>query len=309
MGRYQSRGFSVNRRLPDKILPLLRFSWSFRDSREVRARVLSLAGLGLGLVLAGAAAAGTPVPKHSAVRAGLTSGKARERALKIKGFADRWLGTPYLWGGTTKTGVDCSGYAREMFRELFRAELPRTTSQQIYTGQAVHLSPSALGAGFEPGDLFFYVDRVGVPNHVVVYIGDGKFTHSASGRGVVVEGWKALYGRRIVGRRVLLPASKGGSGGPSEQLPYIPAAGPLAGAVEVPCPPSYRARPEHLASYRSRPISSVGALGLVEICEWKALRAGLTERGGPAVAGNVAKIDAQIEWMESLDFLKDVMDQ
>ncbi len=126
---------------------------------------------------------------------------------------------------------------------------------------------------------------------------------------MVVEGWKALYGRRIVGRRVLLPASKTGSGGGPAQLPYVPAAGPLAGAFEVPCPPSYRARPDHLSAYRNQPITSIAALGLVEMCEWRALRKGLVERGGSASKANVAKIDQMIEWMESLDFLKDEMNR
>ena len=240
------------------------------------------------------------------MRAGSTSGKARERALELKRFADRWLGTPYLWGGASTGGVDCSGYAREMFRQVFNLELPRTTSQQIYTGQSVPLNPNALGAGFEPGDLFFYVDRVGVPNHVVVYIGDGRFTHSASGRGVVVEGWKALYGRRIVGRRVLVPGSKSGTTG---QLPYVPAAGPLADALEVPCPPSYRARPEQLRMYRDREIAEVSGLKLEEICDLRALKDGLARQGGRAAQANVRKLEAQIAWMESLDSLKDAIDQ
>lgn len=266
----------------------------------------TFAAFGLVLGLAQGLWAGTPVPKDSQVRAGSTSGKARERALDLKRFADKWLGTPYLWGGSGTGGVDCSGYAREMFRQVFNLELPRTTSQQIYTGQGIRLNPNALGNGFEPGDLFFYVDRVGVPNHVVIYIGDGRFTHSASGRGVVVEGWKALYGRRIVGRRVLVPGSKSGTSG---QLPYVPAAGPLSGALEIPCPPSYRARPEHLREYRNQEITSMSALGLQEICELRALRTGLLHQGGRTAAANAKRIDAQIEWLESIDSLKDAMNQ
>src|SRR6185503_17638703 len=53
------------------------------------------------------------------------------RAARIRDFANRWLGTPYLWGGDARGGIDCSGYSREMYREVFKVELPRTTKDQI----------------------------------------------------------------------------------------------------------------------------------------------------------------------------------
>ena len=128
-----------------------------------------------------------------------------------KRFAFSWLGTSYLWGGTTRSGIDCSGFLREMFRTVYNVELPRTTRDQINLGREVRIDFRDLGKNFEPGDLFFYVDSTGTPNHVVTYIGQGQFTHSAGGRGVVIDGWKALWGRRIVGRRVLVPAREGGT--------------------------------------------------------------------------------------------------
>src|SRR5882672_10902629 len=61
--------------------------------------------------------------------AGLAEGSTApgSRAARIRDFANRWLGTPYAWGGDSKAGIDCSGYLRQMFRELFNVELPRTT--------------------------------------------------------------------------------------------------------------------------------------------------------------------------------------
>lgn len=243
---------------------------------------------------------GTDLPKEGAAQAKSLEGRAAQRAAKLRQFAFNWLGTPYLWGGTTKNGIDCSGYLREMYRTIYNVELPRTTKEQIDMGTDVRLDPRNLGKGFEPGDLFFYVDSVGVPNHVVTYIGGGQFTHSAGGRGVVVEGMKALWGRRIVGRRVLVPAAVGSR---SDYGP-IPAAGPIR-AEEVPCPPSVRAVAEEVRRFRTEPLTDFGPYKNREICEWKALKQALLSRPGTASQANAAKIDQQIEWIERIDAVKE----
>lgn len=177
-------------------------------------------------------------------------GRAATRANRLLGFVRTWLGTPYLWGGTTRGGIDCSGFLREMFREVYNVELPRTTRDQINLGQDVAVDPRSLGKNFEPGDLFFYVDRLGVPNHVVTYIGDGRFAHSASGRGVVIDRENALWGRRIVGRRVLVPASK-----QSATSLAIPAYAPIR-PTEIPCPPDVRADDVAIRDYWHRPLTA-----------------------------------------------------
>lgn len=244
------------------------------------------------------------LPKRTVAVSTELSGRAANRAAKLREFSFAWLGTPYLWGGTTKNGIDCSGYLREMFRRIYDVELPRTTHGQINMGRPVPIDPNNLGKGFEPGDLFFYVDRTGTPNHVVTYIGNGQFTHSASGRGVVVDGFKALWGRRIVGRRVLVPA---GGAGENIAIGAIPAAAPLV-AQEIPCPPSIRAKPEEVRRYRLEAIGSFKPFAQREICEWRALKSALQRSGGPAAAENVKKIDGQVEWLESIDALKEQID-
>lgn len=245
-----------------------------------------------------AQAQGTRISKKAKGHARDTAGRAKRRSERIRTFASRWRGTPYLWGGETRSGVDCSGYLREMYREIFNIELPRTTRDQIGLGVTVPLGANRLGGNFEPGDLFFYVDSLGVPNHVVTYMGDGQFTHSASGRGVVVEGFKALWGRRIVGRRLLFPAKDGG-----DELAPIQAAAPFV-AVEVPCPPNIAPTASQIRQYRMEEIRHPADLGYEQICEWRALKQALQKRGGPAAAANVNLIDRQIEWLQSLEYLK-----
>jgi hypothetical protein len=244
------------------------------------------------------------LPKKTAASHRELSGRALSRAQRLREFAYSWLGTPYLWGGTTRNGIDCSGYLRQMFRTIYDLELPRTTREQINLGTAVTLDPNDLGKGLEPGDLFFYLDRVGNTTHVVTYIGEGKFTHSASGRGVVIEGFKALWGRRIVGRRVLVPATGDGN---IAARGAIPAAAPIQ-PLEVPCPPTVRARDEEVRRFRLEPIGSFAGYADREICDWRALKSALERATGPASADNIKRIDVQIDWLERIDSLKEQLD-
>lgn len=266
---------------------------------RVAALVLALS-LTIPAPPAGADDEGTDVPRQAGGQAKDLAGKAKARAQQLRSFAFSWLGTPYLWGGTTRSGIDCSGFLREMFRTVYNVELPRTTRDQINLGREVRIDFRDLGKNFEPGDLFFYVDSTGTPNHVVTYIGQGQFTHSAGGRGVVVDGWKALWGRRIVARRVLVPAREGSSAdeGP---IPALAAFRPQ----EVPCPPSIRARPEDVRRYRVEPLGA--ALANRELCEWRALKDALEAKPGPVSAENAQRIAQQIEWLDSLEALADTL--
>ena len=116
----------------------------------------------------------------------------------LNATVDRWLGTPYLWGGVDHRGIDCSGFSRQVFRESFNIELPRNSRAQFSTGMKV--DESAL----EPGDLLFFdtMDR-GTVTHVGVYLGNGTFAHSAShgvGRGELAKKYnqRAYYGSRRI---------------------------------------------------------------------------------------------------------------
>jgi len=79
----------------------------------------------------------------------------------IVNYARQFLGTPYVWGGTTPAGFDCSGFTQYVFRN-FGIELPRTSSAQASFGIRV----SAADA--RPGDL------VAWPGHVGIYTGNGN---------------------------------------------------------------------------------------------------------------------------------------
>lgn len=101
---------------------------------------------------------------------------------------ERWLGTPYRLGGTTRRGIDCSALVQRVFAEAFGLELPRTTTQQVREGESV--SRDAL----RPGDLVFF-QPPGYYHHVGIYVGQGRFLHASTSRGVKISSLDNRYWR------------------------------------------------------------------------------------------------------------------
>lgn len=227
---------------------------------------------------------------------------ATSRAARIRNFARQWLGTHYLWGGDSKGGIDCSAYVRRMYRRLFRVELPRTTKQQINLGVDLPVNPADPSDGLQPGDVFFYVDRAGVPNHVVVYAGGKRITHSESGRGVVIDPIRKLWGRRVVARRFLVPATA--SSRTRESFGPVPAAGPLK-PHEIPCPPSVRPDASEIRLYTDSAVPEMKAMGEREICDYRVLAKALRRRPGALAKRNAAKLESYADWIESIESLKE----
>ncbi|MBK7268756.1 MAG: C40 family peptidase [Flavobacteriales bacterium] len=98
-----------------------------------------------------------------------------ERADLIDAYMHPFLGAPYLWGGRTPTGVDCSGLTQMLFM-LMGIYLPRDAYQQAEEGDPVELVDLA-----EPGDLAFFDNAEGRITHVGIVLPERRILH-ASGR-------------------------------------------------------------------------------------------------------------------------------
>jgi cell wall-associated NlpC family hydrolase len=87
-------------------------------------------------------------------------------------LAYRFLGVPYVWGGATPAGFDCSGFTMFVYAQL-GIKLGHYTGFQYYEGRRVPRDQ------LQPGDLvFFHANSIGVPGHEGMYVGNGSFIHA-----------------------------------------------------------------------------------------------------------------------------------
>ena len=101
-------------------------------------------------------------------------------ANQIVATAKQYLGTPYVYGGSSPRGFDCSGFMYYLYGQ-YGYKLWRTASTQ-WANNGVKVEKSRL----QPGDLVFFSDSVDPIGHVGMYIGDNQFIHASSGKGCVV---------------------------------------------------------------------------------------------------------------------------
>ena len=115
--------------------------------------------------------------------------RVEARHLALPELAQKWYaGAPYLWGGRTEWGIDCSGLAQAVYGAR-GIRLPRDSDQQFAVGKEVPIS--ATGEGYEAGDLLFFTEK-GRVSHVAFWAGAGRIVHAALSRGGV--GGDHLFG-------------------------------------------------------------------------------------------------------------------
>ena len=112
-------------------------------------------------------------------------------AVTLTRNAMRFLGVPYVFGGTSSNGFDCSGYVQHVYAML-GYRIPRTADAQYYAGKRI------AGRLMAPGDLVFFQTYASGPSHVGIYLGNDRFVHASSSRGVTVSSlhesyWSARY--------------------------------------------------------------------------------------------------------------------
>ncbi len=136
-----------------------------------------------------------PLAPHTRSREPVTVTQSR-----IVSHARSFLGTPYRYGGKNRTGMDCSGLVARVYEDVCGILLPHSTKHLFRKGRPVSLR------AIQAGDLVFFREGNGRDvTHVGIYLGEQRFIHSSSSRGVIVSGMKeSYYERRLAGvRRVL----------------------------------------------------------------------------------------------------------
>ena len=116
----------------------------------------------------------------------------------IVAAATNYIGVPYVFGGTSPYGFDCSGYVQYVFAKS-GISLPRTADVQYEVGTPISTTDLVSG------DLVFFSTYTYGASHVGIYVGDGQFIHASSSRGVTIDSlgssyWSSHY---IGARRIL----------------------------------------------------------------------------------------------------------
>jgi len=108
-----------------------------------------------------------------------------------------YLGTPYRYGGTTRKGIDCSGFTSKVYASAVDKQLPRSARDQFSVGAPVKKDE------LEFGDLvFFKTTKRKRPSHVGIYIEDDIFAHASVNKGVTLSSLESTYyKKRFVGAR------------------------------------------------------------------------------------------------------------
>lgn len=130
-------------------------------------------------------------------------GKQTAREIKVQKvlqMAKQYMGVPYVWGGVSPSGFDCSGFTHYVLLKN-NIIVPRMSKDQYNAGTWV--SKSQL----KPGDLVFFTTYAPGPSHVGIYLGGNKFIHASSGAGKVVisDLTNSYYSSHYIGAKRVIP--------------------------------------------------------------------------------------------------------
>lgn len=155
------------------------------------------------------AASGTRTPSRGGGSTGGTvwpaGNSASGAARRVVPRGEQYVGVPYVWGGETPRGFDCSGFVQYIYRKE-GVELPRTSRQMAGSGYGVDRNSMAVG------DLMLFADG-GPISHVAIYAGNGRIIHStSSGNGVRYDQLNSERGRWFTQNLVSVRRVATGSG-------------------------------------------------------------------------------------------------
>lgn len=114
-------------------------------------------------------------------------------------FIDDWYGVKYTYGGSDKTGIDCSGFVQKVYAEVFCTDLLRTAREQFSACKMIFDQ-----ASLKEGDLVFFKTRGKRISHVGIYLANNFFVHASTSGGVMISSLtEAYWSHRFAGAGVV----------------------------------------------------------------------------------------------------------
>lgn len=137
----------------------------------------------------------TPAPPKTKGSKGFYDSYSKKLGVDFNGNEDKelikeietWIGTKYKYGGTSKSGTDCSGFVKTVYKKIYNIDLNRSARDLVKNTRLI--SKSQLKCG----DLVFFKINKPQVSHVGIYLANNKFVHASSSRGVVVSDLTATY--------------------------------------------------------------------------------------------------------------------
>ncbi|MBR5254632.1 MAG: C40 family peptidase [Bacteroidales bacterium] len=107
----------------------------------------------------------------------------------LRAYCLDWLGTPHRMGGTTKQGVDCSGFVSIVYKEIYGITLPRRSQDMAKVCKIINNKND-----LKEGDLVFFNNKKGgTINHVGIFLDKDKFIHTSTSKGVTIGRFSETY--------------------------------------------------------------------------------------------------------------------
>ena len=142
-------------------------------------------------------------PNSPMLRSGISSGlkgsfRDAEIEKRLREEYRKWQGTRHRMGGNGSSGIDCSGFVKAVYKDVFNLDLPRTTRAQAKLGRPIAFKE------IRAGDLVFFKPPT-YPRHVGIFLSESEFVHASKTSGVMVSRidenyWSKYYwtARRIL---------------------------------------------------------------------------------------------------------------